>query len=75
MNKVLLRLSILYLLSVTAVFAIEPELSAQQCLEKMSRAMKSLNYQGTVAFLKNGRIDTMRYFHAIDGHKEQERPE
>ena len=35
--------------------------------------MKTLNYQGTVAFFKNGRLDTMKYFHATDNGLEQER--
>ncbi len=35
--------------------------------------MKTLNYQGTVAFFKNGRLDTMKYFHTTDNGQEQER--
>ncbi|KAF3981142.1 MAG: outer membrane lipoprotein-sorting protein [Methylococcales symbiont of Hymedesmia sp. n. MRB-2018] len=35
--------------------------------------MKTLNYQGTVAFFKNGRLDTMKYSHAVDQKTEQER--
>ncbi len=42
-------------------------------LEKMSHAMKNLNYQGTVAFMKNGQLDTMKYIHAAKDGVEQER--
>ncbi len=35
--------------------------------------MKTLNYQGTVAFLKNGRLEPMKYFHAVEKGVEQER--
>lgn len=35
--------------------------------------MKSLNYHGTIAFVKNGRLDAMKYFHQIDNGKEKER--
>ena len=42
-------------------------------LEKMSRAMKSLNYQGTVAFMKNGQLDTMKYIHVAKDGRQQER--
>ena len=69
----LLRSIIVFSLFTVSVFANEPELKAQQWLEKMSLSMKTLNYQGTVAFFKNGRLDTMKYFHAIDSGLEQER--
>ena len=69
----LLRSIIVFWLFSATVLANEPELSAQQWLEKMSLSMKTLNYQGTVAFFKNGRLDTMKYFHAIDNGQEQER--
>ncbi len=51
----------------------ESKLSAQQWLEKLSEAMKETNYQGTVAFSKNGRLDTMKFLHAFDNDSEQER--
>ncbi|KAF3978394.1 MAG: outer membrane lipoprotein-sorting protein [Methylococcales symbiont of Iophon sp. n. MRB-2018] len=35
--------------------------------------MKTLNYQGTVAFFKNGRLDTMKHTHVADQKIEQER--
>jgi sigma-E factor negative regulatory protein RseB len=68
-----LRLFIVLSLFTASVFADEVELNAQQWLEKMSLSMKTLNYQGTVAFFKNGRLDTMKYFHTTDNGQEQER--
>ncbi len=35
--------------------------------------MKSLSYQGTVVFLKNGKLEAMKYFHAASHDTEQER--
>ena len=66
----LIRLIFVFLFSVTHVLA--GELGATQWLEKMNQAMKQLNYQGTVAFVKNGRLDSMKYFHAVDKGVEQE---
>jgi sigma-E factor negative regulatory protein RseB len=45
----------------------------RQALLNMSKAMKSLNYQGTVVFLKNGKLEAMKYFHAASNNAEQER--
>lgn len=55
------------------VRAIEPELSAQDILAKMHQAMAALNYQGTVAFLKNDRLEPMKYAHAAALGVQQER--
>lgn len=49
------------------------EHNAKQALIKMLHAMQILNYQGTVAFLKNGKLEPMRYFHAAKKGVEQER--
>lgn len=51
----------------------EPRPNALQVLEKMTQAMKVLNYQGTVAFLKNGKLEPMKYVHAAEKGIEQER--
>jgi sigma-E factor negative regulatory protein RseB len=40
---------------------------------KMNLAMAVLNYQGTVAFLKNGKLEPMKYVHAVKNGVEQER--
>ncbi len=69
----MLRLLLVFFLPVLCVLADEQELNAEQWLEKMSRSMKTLNYQGTVAFFKNGRLDTMKYSHSKNQGLEQER--
>ncbi len=46
---------------------------AKALLSKMLHAMATLNYQGTVAFLKNGKLEPMKYFHAAKQGAEQER--
>lgn len=69
----IVRFFIVFYLSISSVFATETTLTAQQWLEKMSQSMKNLNYQGTIAFVKNGRLDTMKYFHQINNGQEKER--
>lgn len=56
-----------------ALFAAETPLTAKQILQKMVTAMEVANYQGTVVFLKNDRLEAMKYFHAVDKDREQER--
>jgi len=70
---ILIRSIIVFWLFTASALANEAELKAQQWLENMSLSMKTLNYQGTVAFFKNGRLDTMKYSHVIDNGLEQER--
>lgn len=48
-------------------------IDARQWLDNMNRAMKTLNYQGTVIFMKNGQLDTMKYQHSVENGVEQER--
>lgn len=64
---------VVFLLSTGIVSAKEPELTARQILMKMNHAMAVLNYQGTVAFLKNGKLEPMKYVHAAKNGVEQER--
>ena len=61
------------LASIGLASAGEPELEARQLLVKMSHAMEVLNYQGTVAILRNGKLEPMKYVHAADKGMEQER--
>ena len=61
------------LASIGLASAGEPELDARQLLVKMNHAMEVLNYQGTVAFLRNGKLEPMKYVHAADKGREQER--
>ena len=48
-------------------------LDGKKALFAMSKAMKTSNYQGTVVFLKNGKLEAMKYFHAASHDAEQER--
>ncbi|MDD5273030.1 MAG: MucB/RseB C-terminal domain-containing protein [Methylovulum sp.] len=41
-------------------------------LKSMVNAMQNLNYQGTVAFLRDGKLEPMRYSHAVNKGHEQE---
>lgn len=61
------------LVNSVAVAADSQQFTSAQWLERMNQAMKSLNYQGTVIFMKNGQIDTMKYRHSVDNGIEQER--
>ncbi len=58
---------------VSVCLADETGLSARQWLEKLNQAMKETSYQGTVAFSKNGRLDTMKFLHDFEKGAEQER--
>ncbi len=69
----LFRVLLVFCLSTTVSLADQPEDKALQWLQNMSQAMKMLDYQGTIVFLKNGRLDTMKYSHAINNGYEQER--
>lgn len=71
MINVLQRMFFLLLISSSVVSA--QTLNGIEWLQKMSQAMSGLNYQGTVAFMKNGRLDTMKYSHAMQDGREQER--
>jgi sigma-E factor negative regulatory protein RseB len=67
------RFFVVLLLSIGRVLADEPELNARQALVKMTHAMAVLNYKGTVAFLRNGKLEPMKYVHAAKKGVEQER--
>ena len=67
------RFFVVLFLSIGVSPASEPELNAQQLLLKMNHAMDVLNYQGTVAFLKNDKLEPMKYVHAADKGVQQER--
>jgi len=70
---VLARLLLVLSVSISYALANEPEYTAVQWLEKMSQAMKNLNYQGTIAIVKNGRLDSMKYIHQANNGQEKER--
>lgn len=68
------NLSIICLLALgSPALAIESELNPGKILLKMQRAMELLNYQGTVAFFRNGKLNTLRYYHASVDGGDQER--
>ncbi len=72
--KVINTLFFLFFICVSVVAAVEAkESEGLNWLEKMNKAMQVLNYQGTVAFMKNGQLDTMKYSHAAKNGLEQER--
>lgn len=56
-----------------AVFGDDNSVTAKQILEKMAKAMETSNYQGTVVFLKNDKLETMKYFHEVNKDRQQER--
>lgn len=67
------RLLLTFFLPVFCAIADDIDYSPQQWLEKMSKAMKMLDYQGTVVFVQDGRIDTMKYFHTVTNGLQKER--
>jgi sigma-E factor negative regulatory protein RseB len=66
-----LRLPVLLLLFAGGqVFADD---QARQWLDEMSRALQTLNYDGTFVYLHNGKLEAMRVIHQADGDGERER--
>jgi sigma-E factor negative regulatory protein RseB len=59
--------------SISVASAAETPLTAKQILQKMVKAMEVSNYQGTVVFLKNDKLEAMKYFHTSEKNQEQER--
>lgn len=64
---------VVLLAAIGIVSAAENPLTAKQILKKMAEAMDVSNYQGTVVFLKNDKLETMRYFHTVINDSQQER--
>lgn len=56
-----------------SALAIDQAPEPRQVFAKMMLAIDSLNYQGTVALYKNGKLDTMNYVHAVNQGQYQER--
>lgn len=61
------------LLAVGTASAEESQLAAKDILQKMVSAMSVSNFQGTVIFLKNDKLEAMKYFHSASDKQEQER--
>ncbi len=70
---VVVRFILIVFLSIGSAFAEGNKLTAKQILANMIQAMGALNYEGTVVFLRNGKLETMKYFHAAEQGREQER--
>lgn len=69
-----MRFFIVFLLFISCAFADEHHsLTGGQWLTKVGNAMKAQDYHGTVVFMKNGQIDTMKYQHTVENGIEHER--
>jgi len=64
--------TIIFCISATVASA-DSSLDGLHWLKKVNEAMKSRNYHGTVVFMKNGQIDTMKYQHSVENGVEFER--
>jgi len=73
LNSMFNCLLLVLMLSTSVTFVKATEVAPKVLLENMRQSMKQLDYQGTVAFFKNGRLDAMKYFHTVDNGQEQER--
>lgn len=69
----LIRVLLIFCLSISLTIADEAGEKVRHWLENTNMAMKDLDYLGTVAFFKNGRLDTMKYFHSVNEGQQQER--
>jgi sigma-E factor negative regulatory protein RseB len=67
------RFILIFFFSIGSVFAEDNKLTAKQILANMLQSMRTLNYEGTVVFLRNGKLETMKYYHAVEQGREQER--
>lgn len=67
------RFFLALLMSTGTAAAEDNHVTPRQTLMNMNNAMQALNYQGTVAFFRNGKLETMKYFHAARDGQEQER--
>lgn len=70
---VVVRFILIFFFTIGSVLADENKLTAKQILANMIQSLRALNYEGTVVFLRNGRLETMKYFHAVKQGREQER--
>ncbi len=72
-NNVVHLFFLALLVAMGSVCAQENLLTAKQILEKMAKAMEVSSYQGTVVFLKNDKLEAMKYFHTVNKDRQQER--
>ncbi len=66
-------LPFLFVFSAVADGGIEFDAEAYASLKKMWQASRQLNYEGTFVYLNDGRMETMRVVHTVDGENEKER--
>lgn len=67
------RLIVAMLCAWEIAYADQIKIDAGQALINTTQAMSRLNYQGTVVFLRNGKLETMKYSHAANKDTRQER--
>lgn len=69
-----MRVLLVFLLCISRAFAVDDSgLNGHEWLDKVNEAMKTSNFRGTVVFMKNGQIDTMKYQHTFEKGIEYER--
>ena len=73
--QILKLLGLLFTLSIVFIKPLQAKSydNAQQILEKMSKAMRALNYRGTLALFRHGQLNTLQFYHAAEKGQEQER--
>lgn len=71
MQAGLIRITLCSLLF--SLSAVEGSEEATRWLERMSRAVHSLNYVGTFVYMQEGKLETMQLVHALDEVGERER--
>ena len=54
-------------------YATEQTIPARDLLMRMTKAMSSLNYHGTIALFRNGKLETLKFSHSVNEGSEQER--
>lgn len=52
---------------------LQAAVGADAWLERIAPALRNLDYQGTLVYVADGRVETLRVFHRIDGKRERER--
>lgn len=58
--------SMFVIAALTAASVAHAEDSVQHWLDRMARAVETLNYRGTLVHLRNGHVDTLRIIHRSD---------
>ncbi len=66
-------LSLALMLGVAATATADRDDDIQHWLDRMARAVETLNYRGTLVHIREDRIDTLRIIHRADEHGVKER--